>query len=214
MKKIILLLITVLTLMSCSENLYNGSGDLTSEMRNVSSFTKVKSEGIFNVNIVQGETQSVEVIADDNIIHKVNTKVVNNELRLSLKNGNYQDITLNINITVKQINGIKNTGSANMYIDNVAEQNDFRIDNMGSGDIIINGIASKLFVENEGSGSVLGFGFFVEECNVEIIGSGNLEINCSNKLNIEIEGSGNVYYKGNPQLTTDITGSGQVISRN
>ncbi len=67
--------------------------------------------------ITQGDFQSVEIIADDNIIHKVKTNVVNNELRLYLDDDdNYGDIFVQVNIIVPSINSIKNSGTGNIAI--------------------------------------------------------------------------------------------------
>ncbi len=214
MKNFSLLLVMITVLMSCSKDDIKGSGDLTSEIRNVEYFTKVESEGIFKVNILQGTTQSVEVIADNNIIHKVNTRVVDNELKLDLDNGNYQSINLEVNITALRINGLKNSGTGNMYVSEVDEVGAFRVNNSGSADILIEGSATSLDIKNEGSGSIMAFDFLVNDCGVEIVGSGDVEVNCSDHLNAEIDGSGSVYYKGNPTINVDISGSGQVVNDN
>jgi len=214
MKKISLLLVMITVLMSCSKDDINGSGDLTSEMREVNYFIKVKSEGVFKVNITQGETQSVEVIADNNVIHKVNTEVVDNELRLYLDDGNYQGVNLEVNIVALRINGINNSGAGNMYLYNVDETGEFKVNNSGSAGILIEGSAASLSVKNEGSGSIASFDFLVNNSNVEIEGSGDVEVNCSDNLNVEIDGSGSVYYKGSPSINVNISGSGEVINDN
>jgi len=200
---------------SCSkDDVIDGSGELISEFRNLDYFTKVKSEGVFEVNIIQGSTQEVEIIADNNVLRKVKTKVVNNELRLYLDKNSYKDISLIANITVTRLNGLKNSGAGNMYVNDVDEAGEFRINNSGSADIFIEGSATSFNVKNEGSGSIMGYDFLVNDCNVDIDGSGNVEVNCSNNLTVHIDGSGSVYYKGNPTIDADISGSGQVIDDN
>jgi hypothetical protein len=200
---------------SCSnEDTIYGSDELTSEFRTIESFTKVSSEGVFEVNIIQGETQSVEVIANNNIIHRVKTKVVNNELRLYLDNNNYRDIELEVNITVPSINGIKNSGIGDISILDVDTTDDFNVYNSGTGDITIEGIAKGLTIKNEGTGKFEGFLFAVEDCNVKIIGSGDCEVSVTNDLNVRIEGSGDVYYLGTPIIETNITGSGKIMNAN
>jgi len=214
MKNISLLLVMITVLLACSKDDVTGSGNLTSQMRDVDYFTKVKSEGIFEVNIIQGVTQSVEVIADNNIINKVNTSVANGELRLYLDDGNYQNISLEVNITALRINGLKNSGAGNIDVYGADEEGEFRVNNSGSADIFIEGSAESLDIKNEGSGNIMSSNFLVDDCSVEIDGSGDVEVNCSDNLNVEIDGSGNVYYKGNPIIDVDISGSGQVINDN
>src|SRR5210317_222383 len=96
--------ILLIILTSCTEDTFEGSGLPISEIRNVTNFSKVSSEGVFEVSIVQGDNQSVEIIADHNIIQHVKTKVVDNELRLYLDDDNYKDINLKANIIAEKIN--------------------------------------------------------------------------------------------------------------
>jgi len=122
---------------SCSDDdLIIGSGNPTSEFRNGLNFSKISAEGVFDITITQGSVQSVEIIADDNIIHKVKTKVVSNELRLYLDDdNNYRGIILEVNIIVPNINNVKNSGVGNITILDVDTIDNFNVYNSGSGDI-------------------------------------------------------------------------------
>ena len=216
MKKQSLIYMTLaLLILSCSKETLNGSGTLVSESRNVEYFNKVSSEGIFEVTITQGAQQSVEVTADNNIISHIRTRVVNNELRLYLDNdNNYSNLTVQIDLVVTSLNGLKNSGIGNIYATNIVEDGSFSIYNTGTGSINIEGASSSLDLVNEGSGYIFGFDFMVNDCAIEIGGSGDVEVNCSNSLDVLIEGSGNVYYKDFPTINVSITGSGEVINYN
>jgi len=218
MKILVILPILVISVLisSCSsdDDTIYGSGNLTTETREVDSFTKLSSEGIFEVTITQGSPQSVEIIADDNVIHNVKTSVVGNQLKLYLDDYNFGDISLQANIVVERINGIENSGVGDIIISNVDETGSFNIYNSGTGNISIQGSAESLAIENEGAGKFNGFLFMVSDCNVEIIGSGDCEVHATNTLDVDIEGSGDVYYKGSPTINTSISGSGSVIDAN
>ncbi|UJH66402.1 head GIN domain-containing protein [Allomuricauda sp. SCSIO 65647] len=193
-----------------NDDILRGSQNLISEMRQVGEFTKLKSTGVFDVTITQGIGQSVEITADDNIIGRVRTKVVNGELRLELSDDSYRNITLRANITVEQLNGLKNSGTGNIVAQNV-ESNNFSISNSGDAEIVISGVANGLDCFNEGVGDIKGFNFLVNDADLEIRGSGSIEISCASTLDVEITGSGDIFYKGNPSVDADIEGSGKVI---
>ncbi|WP_298238667.1 head GIN domain-containing protein [uncultured Algibacter sp.] len=217
MKNLVILPIALLLtfLSSCSRDTITGSGSLTSEFRNVANFTKVDSEGVFNVIITQGASQSIEVIADDNIINEVKTNVEDDELKLYLDDDyNYRGISLKVNIIVPSINSIKNSGIGNITIIDVDTIGDFYVYNSGTGDISIEGGAKSLTLKNEGSGNFEGLLFTINDCNVNIIGSGDCKVNCTNNLNVRIEGSGDVYYIGAPVIEANISGSGKIINSN
>lgn len=210
-----LLLLMTFSLISCeNDHAYFGSGRAVTETRFVGSFTKVKSESVFDVTITQGPEQSVEITADDNIIGHVKTTVANNELRLSLKNDGYHDVTLKARITVPQLNSLVNSGTGDMEISGFTENGLFKISNSGTGHIKITGKAHSLSVFNEGTGKIQGFQFDVNEAEVKNLGSGQIEVHCSKHLKVNIEGNGNVLYKGNPTLQVNIKGSGNVLNSN
>ena len=191
------------------DDVNSGSQNLTTEIREVGEFTRLKSKGVFEVNIAQGDFQSVEITADDNIIGRVRTNVVNGELRLELSDGNYENITLRARITVEQLNGVNNSGVGNIVASNV-DSNNFSLTNSGDADIIISGVSNNLDCFNEGAGDVKGFNFLVNNADLEIQGSGSIEISCSDTLDAEIDGSGDVLYRGNPTVNSAIRGSGEV----
>lgn len=191
-----------------------GSGSSISEIRNVTEFTKVSSEGVFEVTVTHGNSQSAEITANDNIIQRLKTEVVDNELRLYLDDRNYKDISLKANIVAERINSIKNTGIGDFVISNVDENGNFNISNSGTGNISITGNAESLTLENVGDGKFNGFEFIVLNCSAKIIGSGDCEVHPISTLNVDIEGSGDVYYKGTPAIEANIAGSGKVIDTN
>jgi hypothetical protein len=217
MKKLFILPIALLLILmsSCKKDEKSGSSSIVSQYRTVPTFNKVSSDGIFDLVITQGSEQSVEIIANDNIINEVETEVVDNELRLFLdEDFNYTNIQLQANIVVPNIYGIKNVGAGNVLIVNVSNDQNFNVYNSGAGNISIEGSAQGLTIENEGSGKIQAFTFPVDNCDVQIIGSGDCEVNVALTLDVEIDGSGNVYYIGSPEINTNILGSGEVIDSN
>nr|WP_288934685.1 head GIN domain-containing protein [uncultured Allomuricauda sp.] len=208
---VIFLGITLFTSCSDDDQLI-GSQRLVSEIREVAEFTKLKSTGVFDVNIVQGDIQSVEITADDNIIGRVRTNVVNGELRLELLSDIYGDITLRANITVRQLDRITNSGVGDIVANNITTDQDFSISNSGEADIRISGTASSLSCFNEGSGDIIAFDFLVIDADLEIKGTGSIKTSCAETLEAKISGSGDILYRGNPSINASISGTGEVIN--
>lgn len=213
---ITLVLTFIILTFSCSTDVdfYSGSGDLISETRHTGAFSKVSSEGIITVNITQGPTATVEIIADDNIIHRVTTKTSNNRLELSLKDGSYSNLSITANITMPNLTYLENSGSGNMFVTNMNTNDAITISNSGSGDITMSGSVNNMALESEGSGRFYGFEYITENAKVEIEGSGDCEVYATENLNVEIDGSANVYYKGSPTISSDISGSGHIMNEN
>ena len=214
MRRLFLIAIIAITLASCSKDDYTGSGNTVSEFRDVHLFTKINSEGTFVVNITQGPTQSLEIIADDNIINRVKTIVSNDQLKIYLEDGNYKNTYLEANITLPDLKSIKNEGTGDITVFELQSAGTMEIENIGTGNIAIAGYTDNLTIVKEGSGTINCAEFMAANIDLHIEGSGDSEVYCTESLNVNIEGSGNVYYKGSPSVTIDISGSGQVIPMN
>ena len=52
-----------------------------------------------------------------------------------------------------------------------------------------------------------------DQTNLNLSGSGDVEVNAQPKLEVTIKGSGNVYYKGNPDKSIQIKGSGKIVQK-
>ena len=72
------------------------------------------------------------------------------------------------------------------------------------------GTADDLDVIIRGSGDVKAFDLEVIRANVNVGGSGDVELNVTEFLEVTINGSGDVFFEGNPQVDVTINGSGDV----
>ena len=214
MKKLALtpLLFLSLLLNSCYEETFIGSGYMISEFRELPDFDKIAADGLYEVNIVYGQFQQVEIIADTNIIDKVKTEVKNSQLYIDLKSGNYRHLNIIINITIPEIEKVYYRGAGDVKIIDFLDLEILDLKNMGSGNFqLLTGSVTLLNWHNEGSGDLMADEFRSSVTHIEIIGSGNAIIYCYDELIADIEGSGSVYYYGDPTITSKITGSGEIV---
>ena len=218
MKKVVLTLgfLPILVVLCACSNTddFRGSGNIISQNREVTGFTRIDNSTSINISISKSMVQEVQVSADDNIINEVQTTIESGVLKVGLADGNYIDITVNVVIGILNIEGIENTGSGNISVSGFEDLPNLAIDNEGSGNITMNGSGNTLSIKNSGSGNYKGFGFTVSDCSITNSGSGNCEINCTDVLSGLNSGSGNVFYKGTPTVNITNTGSGGVVDSN
>lgn len=187
-----------------------GSGILISENRALSTFTRISNNSSINVTVKQGDNQTLQVTADDNIMHLVKTDVKNGTLHVDLPRRNYDDITILITVTILRLNEIKNNSSGNIDISEIVGQPNLKIENRGSGSVTVRGTCNFLDLINTGTGSHYGFGFIVQNVEVKNTSSGTCEIHCINTLIGSNSGSGSILYKGNPEFDVSNSGTGKV----
>jgi len=94
------------------------------------------------------------------------------------------------------------------------ETTDFTVTIDGTGSIEAGGIAENFSINVIGSGNIFGFPLLTQFCNVEVEGSGNVEVTVAQELEVNISGSGNVSYQGDPDIDANISGSGTLIDAN
>jgi len=191
-----------------------GSNKIISEERDLSDFENIDISSIINVNVSYDEAQSVVVKANDNIINRVRTIVSGNTLLIDLKDGSYDNISVEIDIKIPDVESIDNEGTGNVDLSGFENLDKIDFNSVGTGNITAQGSADDLSIELTGTGSFRGFEFLAKNVNAKLTGTGNIEVFCTEELDGSITGTGNIYYKGNPDIDVTITGIGKVIDAN
>ena len=205
----------LVVLSGCSVNLpgtsTQGSGAVRTETRTVSGFSAIQLAGNGDVKIEQSGTESLTISAEENLLPLLTSDVVNNELRLGIKDGARIDTTqpITYTVTVRELTGMDVAGSGSQTATKV-KTTSLRIRTAGSGSITATGTADAQDVQMAGSGTYLGSGLTSKTATVKSAGSGNAEIAVTDSLDVTIIGSGSVTYTGSPQVKQSILGSGSL----
>lgn len=235
-KVVIILLITLLALTSCRVigfNRVRGSGNVISETREVSDFHAIDLSGYGDLIVTQGDTESLIIEADDNLMEYLESDVVNGTLRLGYE-GSFRlslDPTERIQyiLTVIDLDEVSISGSGTMITEELESEDlildasgsgEFRIDDLnanslsvtfsGSGEAEIAGTVTDQEIRISGSGNYAAEDLASETAEVNVSGSGELILWVTEQLDIQISGSGDVSYYGEPNISQDISGSGDI----
>lgn len=231
----LLLLIAVAALVAACEGsitITRPSGTIIDETVEVGSFTGINLTAVGSVNVTQGESTSVVVSADDNIMPLLQTEVEDDMLVLSIEGNNTFSSPPSIiyEITVPQLDSIRLSGAGNINTDRI-EGESFSIRLSGAGDMVIpyldvnsldialsgagsitisEGRADQQRIESSGVGSYAARGLQSTEAEVSLSGAGNITLSVSETLNGEVSGVGNIAYVGNPTVDVNVSGIGSV----
>lgn len=212
-----------------------GNGNVTKKEYAVGSFKMIEVNGVFDVFIRQGESESVTVEIDENLQDAIVVK--NNQETLVLDNN--EDINIkkstksNIYVTVKdlskisvngvgdvkteaQISGKKLTviisGVSDVELDIAYEL--LTVNYHGVGDAKLKGKVDKAELKSSGVGDLLAYELNAKQVDLDQSGVGDAEVYASEVLDINFSGVGNVYYKGEPaSKNIDKSGIGSVKHR-
>jgi hypothetical protein len=209
-RSIVVLIATVAMLTACSVT--TGSGNVVSESRTVSGFTKVDLSGAGDVIIEQNGTEALTIEAEDNLIPKLTSEVVNGTLRLGEKSNLTIHLTkpVTYRVSMKDVSGLMISGSGTVTASTITAPS-LAVDLSGSGKITVGGTVEQQDLKISGSGEYRAKDLQTKVASAEISGSGNATVTVSDKLDAQLSGSGQLTYYGNPpQVTREVSGSGRV----
>lgn len=229
-----LLAIGCASLPATTVNVTRGSGRVVSENRDVKDFQGVSLSGSGDLIITQGNSETLRIDAEDNILPLIESEVRGGTLYLGFK-PNSGSITTNVpvkyTLSVKILNAINLSGSGSVQADNL-KANSLAITTSGSGSVDIKtlttdtlklimsgsgsaslaGLAGQQTAQVSGSGSYQAGSLDTQQTTTILTGSGNMTVWARDSLNITNSGSGSVDYYGKPILNQVITGSGKTNS--
>jgi hypothetical protein len=202
----------VLLLAACSVT--RGSGQLATESRAVSGFSKIDLSVGGELTIQKTGTESLSISAEDNLLPRLTSEVSNDTLILGTKPNTtilpQQPITYTV--TVNDLTGVAVSGSGNIRVPDLTTTA-LSISISGSGTITVNGTVEDQDLEISGSGGYEAAQLTSKTVKADISGSGTANVLATNVLDVEISGSGTVTYSGNPQIEQEISGSGKLIKK-
>jgi hypothetical protein len=206
------LLAVVLLVSACS--ITKGSGQVVTETREVSGFTKVELSGSAELTIEKTGTESLSISAEDNLLPQLTSDVSGDTLILGTKPNTSILPTkpITYSVTVKDLTGIAVSGSGSVRVSNLMT-NSLTTKISGSGTITASGAVNDQDVDITGSGRYQAEQMTSKAVKAQISGSGNASVLASDTLDVTISGSGTLTYSGDPKVTQEISGSGKLIKK-
>ena len=210
-----------------------GSGILVNQQIDVRDFNSIVLEGFGDVYIEQGQTESLSIQTDDNLISVLDIRVTGKELRIGMKPGIDVSPSASIiyNLMVKDLKRVSLAGSGNIYTEPL-KSNDLNVSLTGSGNIQLKGVnAGDLSIDLSGSGNITmqdvnairiktslkGSGDIklagkAESQSLTFNGSGNYRAGDleTNRTDVSIPGSADVTVWANEELNVRVSGSGDI----
>jgi len=185
------------------------------------------------VIIRQGNTRSVEVEGQQNIIDNLKTEVKNGHWKIGFNKNVRRHDRLTIRIIMPRLDEASISGSGSIEgsgafsgLDElkvrISGSGDIDLDVdaaavhtsiSGSGDIRLGGATANHEVRISGSGDVKAAELNARNCEVRISGSGDAAVHASESLEVGASGSGDVFYRGRPRVKAKVSGSGKVEAR-
>lgn len=219
---------------STAVSVINSRRILADETRKVSGFDGISSSGSYHVFITMGNTESLRLEGDAELINEIDTRVENGILKIrNKKQMNHRTWSkrgrVNIYIHAKKLNSILLSGSGNIKVN--GKVNSVKLSNIvsgsgsielnmdvdeytatisGSGKIIARGKTDNAKLTIAGSGDFDGDGLHTANTSAKVSGSGDISIQADKNLDALVSGSGDIRYSGNANVKSTKSGSGKI----
>lgn len=208
-----------------------GNGNVSKQAREVSNFSALGLGLPGSVEVRIGNSESVTIESDENILPLIETVVEDGTLKIRPTRRNLQLDTRNLKVvvTAKKLERISVGGSGSVDAEGIrggklsfdvggsgsmnlrdVEGESITVSLGGSGNLKATGSTDKLKVSIGGSGKVSTGQLATREAVVSIGGSGQAVVWAKQALSVSVAGSGDVSYYGEPQVTKSVMGSGSV----
>jgi len=196
---------------ACNMAGIRGSGTSKTETRSVSGFTAVQVHGSAKLIVEQGDTESLSVTADDNLLQHLKSEVRGSNLILGPEGSLSPTETVTWKLTVKKLNSIGVSGDVAVDAKNIhTDSLDVAIS--GAGDIAITGDSARQVIAISGLGKYKGQDFKTDDTSIAISGAGDAVVAAAKRLDVQVSGTGEVRYVGSPEVTRSISGAGSVTA--
>lgn len=210
----------------------SGQGPVVEQELDLNTFERISLSISADVFLKQGDTQSILVRGQQNIIENLITEVEDKTWRIRFDRPIRRSQGLKIFITLPYLSGAKVSGSGNIEsehtwqapsfytgvtgsgnINLLVQAEDLTSKVSGSGNILLGGSSKEYSVQITGSGNIKAYELTAEHCKVRISGSGDARVDAQEQLDVRISGSGDVMYTGRPRVNSKISGSGGLYAK-
>ena len=206
-----------------------GSGNVTTEKRDVSNFNGIDISNAFEVILKQGNNESLIIEADDNLMELIVTEVRGGVLKIYSEKNFRHPKSLKIFITFKEIDFIELSGAVELTndgkltfdkleidgsgaseIDLELEADELEIEFSGASEIDLKGKITDVEISISGASEISAYDLETDFMDIDISGAAEAKVFVNKKLNVEASGAASVRYKGNPSIDTDVSGASSV----
>jgi len=191
-----------------------GSGIIKTESREINTFSSVSFKSVGKLKIQQTGKESLTIIAEDNILPILESRVSGQTLYINNANKSSIDPTQPIEfvVEVKSLERLDINGVGSIEVKDIqGKRLSVSLDGVGS--IAIAGNVDVLELNLDGVGSFNGENLNAKQATVRNKGVGSAVVNVSEELNATVLGIGSIEYIGSPQVKESVKGMGAIKKR-
>lgn len=236
---VLLVLVVALSAQGCVEVIggartIRGSGNVVTREEDITGFDEVDVSHAFTVDISRGDTFSVVIHVDDNLVEYLEVVKEGNTLKIGLKAGtSVTNATLQGEVTMPELAGLELSGASHVTITGLTsakrvvvvdasgashlagdiKAGDASFNVSGASHVTLTGSARDVTIDASGASYVDLAGFPMANADVKASGASHVTVKPSGRLDVNASGASHVSYVGSPTLGNVETSGASSIKR-
>lgn len=202
-----------------------GKGKIVKQDRRVKSFDAIEFSSAFDIELTQGNSESIVIEAQENLMEHIIVEVVGGTLKVYTK-GNLRNIKhMKAYVSFKMLDRIELSGACDLIGINKFELKELDLDLSGACDLQINidaseinleasgatdieirGSAREMEIDISGASDINTLDLEVDDVVIDASGASTIKVFAKNDLRVDASGATTVRYKGSPSVNFDSSG--------
>lgn len=226
----------IISLSSCYINFHetvHGNGNVQTEERTTGSFDRMKVSSGIDVYITQGDTESIKVTADENLLKYISTEIYNNTLTIETKAWIRNAKSKEVHLVYKNLRDIDISSAGDVEGTNRMKTDELDLDLSSAGDLTLDleatrininissagdarlsGTVDELDADLSSAGDLNAYDLLARKARVSASSAGSAKISASEEVNLNASSAGDIYYQGDPKTTTiNRSSAGSIIKK-
>lgn len=227
------LLVFILSGVISCENIVvkeRGNGNIETKEIDLDSFSELKLSGAFEVWIEEGNSSTLRIVTDENLMKYIKTEVSNGKLDIYTTDPIRSKAGIKLYLDYVTLEAIELSGAVSLSNEGILKAEELNLDMSGAGSmelkldveilalsvsgagaVELSGEVNEQTIDMSGAGGLDAYDLKSISCDINISGVGGATIYVTEKLYANVSGIGSISYHGNPtEVSTDVSGLGSV----
>jgi hypothetical protein len=205
----IILVAAVIVVAGCSQPGIRGDGEIKTEDRPISDFSKVVVKGGYEIKWSSGKA-ALKLSADENLLPLIKTVVSGHTLWIDSKEQLAPSKTITIILCSASLADMQLSGGKSFKASQISGH-ELKIESSGAWDISVDGSITKLEARLAGASKLNAKSLQTQTAKLSLLGASDAHVTVTDALKVSVIGACSVVYSGNPKsVETNVIGAGSI----
>jgi hypothetical protein len=205
----IVFIAAVAVVAGCSHPGIRGDGEIKTEERSISDYSKVVIKGGYEIKWSSGKP-SLKLSADENLLPLISTVVSGHTLQIDSKEALAPTKSITIILCSASLADMQLSGGKSFKASQISGH-DLKIESSGAWDISVDGSISKLEANLAGASKLNAKSLQTQTATLSLLGASDAHVTVTDALKVSVIGACSVIYSGNPKsVETNVIGAGSI----